>query len=71
MNVVLEFTEQEELDALAILLRHSPGTMLPGRTYVVSEEAARALSESGVTFTQVAADRNPPTLRGAASGERI
>jgi len=24
-----------------------------------------------VTFTQLASDRNPPTLRGAASGERI
>jgi hypothetical protein len=72
MNVVIKFTErQEELKALAILLRHSPGTILPDRVYVVSEEAARALSQGGVTFTRLADERNPPTLRGAASGERI
>jgi hypothetical protein len=72
MNVVIKFTErQEELKALAILLRHSPGTMLPDRTYVVSEDAARALTEGGVTFTRIAGDFNPATLRTAARGQRI
>ena len=30
--------------------------MLPDRVYVVSEEAARALTQGGVTFTQLASD---------------
>jgi hypothetical protein len=72
MNVVIKFTErQEELKALAILLRHSPGTILRDRTYVVSEDAARALSQGDVTYTQLASERNPPTLRGVARGDRI
>jgi hypothetical protein len=71
MNVVVKFSEHEEPRALAILLRHSPGTMLPDRTYVISEEAARALSQAGVPFTRLAGERNPPSLSGAVSGERV
>ncbi len=53
MKVVIRMTNREEARALPILLRHSPGAVLPERTYVISEEAAQALREAGVTFTEV------------------
>jgi hypothetical protein len=53
MKVIIQFTSREETRALPILLRHSPGMVLPSRRYVISEEAARALREAGVRFTEV------------------
>jgi hypothetical protein len=54
MQVIIRFSVQEELKALPILLKHSPGMVLPDRTYVISVEAARALREAGVRFTLMA-----------------
>ncbi len=71
MNVVIRFSAREELKALPILLRHSPGTVLPERTYVISLEAARALREAGVKFTELGSEADPPRLEGAPSGERV
>ena len=50
MKVVIRLSAKEELRALPILLRHSPGKILPGRTYVISEEAAKALRDAGIVF---------------------
>ena len=69
MRVTVRFSTREELRALPILLRHSPGTVLPNRIYVISPEAAQALREAGVRFTEVARETDPPSLEGA--GERI
>ena len=52
MKVIIHLTSREELRALPILLRHSPGMALPNRTYVLGEEAVTALREAGVRFTQ-------------------
>ena len=71
MKVVVRLTAAEELKALPILLRHSPGTILPNQTYVISPEAARALLDAGVRFTQLADETHPPRLEGALAGERI
>jgi hypothetical protein len=71
MKVVIQLSAREEARALPILLRHSPGTILPDRVYVVSEEAARALQDAGIHFVEVASDANAPSLEGAGSGERI
>jgi hypothetical protein len=71
MDVVIRFSEKEELKALAILLRHSPGRMLPDRVDVVSEQAALALTEGGVTFTRLGAESLPPILRVVARGEEL
>ena len=51
MGVVIRLSAVEERKALPILLRHSPGTILKGRTYVLSVEAARALQKEGIRFT--------------------
>jgi hypothetical protein len=71
MKVVIRFTKREELKALPILLRHSPGTILPERTYIVSEEAVRAVREAGIKFTEISREAEAPGLEGALPGERI
>lgn len=71
MKMIIRFSEREELKALPILLRHSPGMGLPNRTYVISAEAARALREAGVRFTEVSTEADPPHLEGVQTGERI
>lgn len=53
MKVVIRLTGREEAKALPILLRHSPGAVLPDRTYTISEDAARALRAAGVAFTEL------------------
>ncbi|MBY0525627.1 MAG: hypothetical protein K2R98_19635 [Gemmataceae bacterium] len=50
MKVVVQMSIGEEARALPILLRHSPGMVLPNRTYVLSEEAVNALRDAGVRF---------------------
>ena len=53
MKVVIQMSEEEELKALPILLRHSPGMMLRNGTYVLTVDAARrrmrGLATSGFT----------------------
>jgi hypothetical protein len=71
MKVVIQFSAREEERALPILLRHSPGTILPDRVYVISEEAARALREAGIGFVELGSEANAPNLEGAGSGERV
>jgi len=36
MKIIIQMSKSEELKALPILLRHSPGTILPQRTYNAS-----------------------------------
>ena len=50
MKAVTQFTKPEEARALPILLRHSAGTVLPNRTYVLDEEAVTELRKSGISF---------------------
>jgi hypothetical protein len=71
MKRVIRFGSKEELRALPILLRHSPATGLPDRTYVVSPEAAQALRAAGIPFTELGSDCYAPSLKGDAAGERI
>ena len=53
MRVIIRLTAKEEARALPILLRHSPGAILPDRTYVVSEQAAKALRAAGIEFNEL------------------
>jgi hypothetical protein len=50
MDKVIQFTELEEAKALPILLRHSPGRVLSGRTYVLDRSAVEALRDAGIQF---------------------
>ncbi len=51
--VVIRLSQRQELRALPILLRHSPGTILRERLYIIREDAARALRDAGIKFTLI------------------
>jgi len=70
MKVIIRLTEVEELRALPLLLRHSPGMVLPNRTYILTEDALRVLRTSGIRFTEVSREAVAPSLEEAA-GERV
>ncbi len=71
MNTVIQFSVSEETKALPILLRHSRGTILPDRTYVVTEDAARALRQAGIRFSVLSRESVAPSIQGAGSSERV
>ncbi len=71
MKVVIRFADKEEDKALPILLRHSPGMILPNRTYIISEKAVRSLRKAGVKYTVIARDGEAPINKGAKAVERI
>lgn len=64
MKVIIRLSELEELKALPILLRHSPGMVLPGRVYVIDAAALSALREASVQCQVVAADGCQPSAAG-------
>ena len=70
MKVIVHLTKEEEAKALPILLRHSPGMVLPHRTYVLSEDALRALREAGVQFSEMSREAAVPSLEEVV-GERV
>lgn len=70
VKVIVQFSVEEESRALPILLRHSPGMVLPDRTYVLSEEAVASLSNAGIGFTQLSRELAAPQLEEVV-GERV
>lgn len=62
MKIVIRMSQEEEAKALPILLRHSAGTVLPDRTYVITEDAAKKLRQAGVDFLEVSRDSSAPKL---------
>ena len=71
MKQAIRLSKTEEAKALPILLRHSPGMVLPERMYVLSAEAVSALREAGVRFEELGAETDAPNLAGAPNGARI
>lgn len=53
MKVVIQLTEEEEIKALPVLVRHWPGMMLRDGTYLLDGEAVRKLRDAGVEFTEL------------------
>jgi hypothetical protein len=70
MKVIIHLTKEDETKALPILLRHSPGMVLPNRTYVLSEDALKALRARGIHYSEVSREAASPSLEEAA-GERV
>ena len=70
MKVIIQLTKEEEAKALPILLRHSPGMVLPHRTYVLSEEALKALRRAHIRCSELSREAVPPSLEEVA-GERV
>ena len=71
VKAVIQFTKPEEARALPILLRHSAGTILPDRTYVLDEESLAELRKSGIRFVTLSHESCAPGLEGVESGERV
>ena len=59
MQTIIQMSEAEEAKALSILLRHSPGTVLPNRIYVVSEEAAQDRKSTRLNSNHIQKSRMP------------
>jgi hypothetical protein len=71
MNKVLQFSADEEAKALPILLRHSPGTVLSNRTYVVASSVVNVLRDAGIAFREVSPPLNLESFEDIPIGERI
>jgi hypothetical protein len=53
MSIVIPVAAKDKARAWGLLVRHSPGTALPDRTFIVSEVALRALRAAGVKFEEI------------------
>ena len=71
MNVVIRVSDEDRARAWGFLVRHSPGTALPNSTFIVSEEAARALRRAGIDFAEITREEMHGAVEGVAAGERI
>ena len=69
MKVIIRLTNEDELKALPILLRHSPGMVLPNRTYVLNADAVAKLRSAKIQFTELSHESISPLLEVA--GERV
>lgn len=70
IKVIIHLTSDQEAKALPILLRHSPGMVLPQRTYVLSEDALTALRRANIRFFELSREAVAPSLEEVA-GERV
>jgi hypothetical protein len=61
MKAVIRLSIPAELQALPILLRHSPAMVLPGGLYVVDISALTRLREASIAFQLLATDGRLPT----------
>lgn len=68
MKVVIQVSAKDSAKAWALLVRHSVGAALPNRTFVVSQEAVRALREAGIKFVEISREAS---AAGVEAGERI
>jgi hypothetical protein len=70
MKIIIQLSKEEETKALPILLRHSPGMILPERTCVLGEDAVALLRNAGIQFAQLNREALAPGLEEVA-GERV
>ena len=70
MKVIIQLSREEEAKALPILLRHSPAMVLRERTYVLSEDALRALRKADIQLSELSREAVAPSLEEVA-GERV
>jgi hypothetical protein len=71
MRFIIRVAAKDEDKAWGLLVRHSPGTALPNRTFILSEDAVRALHDSGIKFTVISKEPGSPTAGGKVGGKRI
>ena len=71
LPTLIQMSAAAAAKAFPRLLRHSPGTVLPHRIYVVREEAANQLRAAGVQCTEWRRESTRPSLAGVGAGESI
>ena len=71
MKVVIQVPPEDRARAWGVLVRHSPGTALPNGTFLVSEDAARALRRARINFTEISHEGVGAAPGGTLAGERI
>lgn len=62
MSVVIQIAAKDRAKAWGVLVRHSAGTALPNRTFIVSEEAVRALHRAGIKFSELCRAEGDPVM---------
>ncbi|HEY8503746.1 MAG TPA: hypothetical protein VIL46_04135 [Gemmataceae bacterium] len=71
MYLIIQVSPEDSAKAWGVLVRHSPGTALPSRTFIVSEEVARALRNAEVAFTEISRNPDVPPNREAEADNGI
>jgi hypothetical protein len=71
MDVIIQISAKDSAKAWALLVRHSAGTALPNRTFIVSREAVRALRRAGINFRVLSRKGVATRADGVPIGERI
>jgi len=60
VKVIIRLSEEQEVKAMPLLLRHSAGMILPNRTYVLAEECLSVLRARGVRYSVIAREAAAP-----------
>lgn len=71
MKVVIQVSAEDRARAWGVLVRHSPGTALPNGTFLISEDAARALRRARINFSQISREAVGVSGEGVLPSERI
>lgn len=71
MQRAIQIDENDEARAMQVLFRRFSGTMLPNRTWLLDDDAVRALAAQGIAFTELNRPGQGPSPEGALAGERV
>jgi hypothetical protein len=71
MRVVIRIDARDKAKAFSLLVRHSPGTALPDRIFIVSKEAVQALRAARIRFAEIAREPGLPWSEGSVAGKGI
>ncbi len=71
MKIAVRIAPEQEAEAVGILYRHAPGTVLPDHTYVIERDAVERLLEEGIAVTMLSVTDDMPSPRGELIGERV
>ena len=70
MNIVIQISKKDDARAWLLLQKKFSGIALPQRTFVLPEEAVRALREAGIKYSEISRD-GVLQPQGVLAGERI
>ncbi len=71
MKVVIRVSAEDRARVWGVLVRHSPGTALPNGTFLISDDAARALRGARINFTEISREGVGVAPGRVQAGERI